>query len=109
MTEPNTKQDFAVEMTEEDRDLSWRLGDDSDCDTCGGSWNEAQFMPDFHDDNKWEFRYWVGCYGGKSVSYDTEKREQELNELFEQLSDFPEWKKEYEATVRNMIMECENA
>jgi hypothetical protein len=107
MTEPTTKQDFAVEMAEEDRDLSWSLGDDSDCDVCGGSWNEAEFMPDFHDDNKWEFRYGVGCYGGKSVSYDTEKREQELNEIFEQLSDFPEWKKEYEATVRNMIMECE--
>jgi hypothetical protein len=95
-------------MTEEDRDLSWSLGDDSDCDTCGRSWNEAQFMPDFHDDNKWDFSYRVGCYGGISVSYSTENREQELNGIFEQLSDFSGWSKEDETTVRNMIRECEN-
>jgi hypothetical protein len=89
------------------RDLHWWLGDDTDCETCGVSWNEAQFMPDAHDDNKWEFMYREGCYGGKGVSYDTENREQELNEIFEQLSDFTGWSKEDEATVRNMIMECE--
>jgi len=95
-------------MTEEDRDLSWSLGDDSDCETCGITYNEARFDPDFHDDNKWEFSCRVGCYGGQSVSYSTENREHELNEIFEYLSDFPEWYKEDETTVRNMITKCEN-
>ena len=91
------------------RGVSWNLGNDIDCETCGISWNQAEFDPDFQGENKWSFNYNVGCYGGASVHYDSENREEELKEMFKDLRTFPGWPHEQEGNIRNMIRECDNA
>ena len=91
------------------RGVSWMLGNDIDCDTCGISYNEVEFDPDFQGLNKWSFNYHVGCYSGDSLHYNDENREQRLAEMFEYLRAFPGWPHEQEANIRNMIKECDNA
>lgn len=96
------------EEEQEDRSVSWSLGDDYDCDTCGFTWNEAEFDPDWHDPNQWEFSYRVGCYGGDSISFNTEGREEKLKEMFLHLREYPGWNLEAESKVIQLIKECEN-
>jgi hypothetical protein len=88
---------------------SWMLGDDSDCDTCGWSYNEAEFDPHFSDENEWSFHYRVGCYSGDSVSWYDDNREEKLAEMFDHLSIFSGWSRDNEKVVRNMIKECDDA
>lgn len=96
-------------MTEEDnyRGIDWPLGNDSDCDTCGFSWNEAEFDPDWHGPNEWMFSYRVGCYGGDSVSCFDENREEKLDEMFKYLKGYPGWPGRLTFTVRKMIEDCD--
>jgi hypothetical protein len=86
---------------------SWLIGNDSDCDTCGWSYNEAEFDPHFHDENKWQFWYRAGCYGGNSVSFDDDNREQKLNQMFEDLKTYPGWPRRADVLVRKMIEVCD--
>ena len=44
------------------------LGHDSDCETCGWSYNEVTFDPDW-EDGRWGLVCSVGCYGGDSAYY----------------------------------------
>lgn len=92
---------------EEYRGQSWELGDDHNCENCGWTWNEAQFDPDFHGENAWEFNYRVGCYGGDSLSYFSEDREEKLKEMFEHLRVYPGWPRRQEAIIRDMIEDCD--
>lgn len=94
-------------MNEESLDKAWMLGNDSDCETCGWSFNEASFDPHFHDDHAWEFWYRVGCYGGDSVSWNSDNREEKLNEIFKELRTYPGWPRREEVVVREMIEECD--
>ena len=87
---------------------SWVLGNDIDCETCGTSWNEAEFDPHFSGRNNWSFHYRVGCYNGDSLMWEDENREERLSEMFEYLNTFPGWSKEAENTVRGMIEKCES-
>lgn len=86
---------------------SWMLGNDTDCDTCGMSWNEAQFDPHFSGQNRWSFHYRVGCYSGDSVFWDMDGREEKLEEMFADLRTYPGWPRREEAIVREMIEECD--
>ena len=96
------------EFLEDDYDTkSWLLGNDTDCDTCGMSWNEAEFDPHFHDDNEWELYYRVGCYGGDRVAWNSENREEKLKEMFKELRTYPGWPRMEEVIVREMIEECD--
>ena len=94
---------------DEYRGVSWPLGNDTDCETCGITWNEAEFDPDFQGLNEWSFHYRVGCYSGAGVHYSSENREEELKEMFKDLKTFPGWGKDAEKYVRNMIKECDDA
>ncbi len=94
---------------DEYRGQSWSLGDDTDCDTCGLSWNEAEFDPDFSDTNEWSFHYRVGCYGGDGVDYYSENREEKLKEMFADLRTYPGWPRRQENIIREMIEECDKA
>ena len=89
--------------------MSWSLGNDFDCETCGMTWNEATFYHDWHDPNQWEFSYRVGCYGGDSVSYNSENKEDKLNEMFKHLREYPGWARRLDLIVRDMIEECDLA
>lgn len=93
----------------DDDGKSWDLGNDYDCDTCGISWNEAEFDPHFSDWNEWMFSYRVGCTGGDSVMWNAENREEKLNEMFKELRTYPGWPRREEAVVREMIEECDQA
>ena len=95
------------EYEDEYRGKEWSLGNDDYCDTCGSSWNMAEFDPHWHDDYAWEFGYRVGCYGGNSVSYDSDNREEKLNEIFKELRTYPGWPRREEIIVREMIEECD--
>lgn len=86
---------------------SWTLGNDYSCDTCGMSWNEAEFDPHFHDKNQWEFYYRVGCYGGDSVSWNSDNREERLGKMFNDLKRYPKWSRKKDAVVREMIEVCD--
>lgn len=98
-------------MTEEYEDdyrgKEWSLGDDDYCDTCGSSWNMARFDPDWYDTNAWMFNYSVGCYGGDSVSYNDEDREEKLDNIFKHLRSFPGWPRRLDVTIRDWIEECD--
>ena len=48
-----------------DYNHTWMLGDDSDCDTCGWTWNSLRLEE--WDDDIWQLVMSVGCYGGESV------------------------------------------
>lgn len=98
------------EFLDDDYDTkSWTLGNDYDCDTCGISWNEAEFDPHFHDENQWEFYYRVGCYGGDSVSWNSDNREEKLEEMFKELRAYPGWPRRGDVLVREMIGVCDEA
>jgi len=98
-------------MIEEDeyRGQEWSLGDDSDCDTCGWSYNTAEFDPDWNDKNAWMFRYSVGCYGGASLSCNDEDREEKLSDMFKHLRQYPGWNRRLDVTIRNWIDKCDEA
>jgi hypothetical protein len=52
-------------------DLSreWSLGDNSDCETCGYTYNEVVFQ-DWKDDGQYQLYMSVGCYGGDTYTLD---------------------------------------
>ena len=91
------------------RGQEWTLGNDTNCETCGISFNEARFDPDFNGINRWSFDYNVGCYNGASLFWSDEGREDRLNAMFEYLNTFPGWNKDAEDYVRNMIKESDDA
>lgn len=97
-------------MTEEDeyRGKEWSLGNDDYCETCGSSWNMAEFDPDWHDPNAWMFSYRVGCYGGASVSYNDEDREEKVEDMLKYLQEtYPGWSGRLSYLVRHWIKECD--
>lgn len=97
-------------MTEDEyRGKDWSLGNDDYCDTCGSSWNMAEFDPDWHDPNAWMFGYRVGCYGGDSISYFDENREEKLDEMFKYLRNYPGWPRRLDVVIREWIEECDKA
>jgi len=49
-------------------DMSWTLGSDWDCDTCGYTYNTLR-LEEF-DEDLWVLTMHVGCYGGESTSTD---------------------------------------
>ena len=91
------------------RGQEWTLGNDTDCETCGISFNEARFDPDFNGDNHWCFDYNVGCHNGESLYWSDEDREEKLTNMFAYLNTFPGWNKDAEEYVRNMIKEYDDA
>ena len=97
-------------MIEEDeyRGKQWDLGDDDYCDTCGSSWNMAEFDPDFNGPDEWQFSYHVGCYGGDSVSYRSDDREEKLDEMFKYLRQYPGWPRRLDIVIRDWIEQCDN-
>jgi hypothetical protein len=52
------------QVSEKETHYSWSLGDDTDCDTCGFSWNEIGVEIWDEDENIIQLWTRVGCYGG---------------------------------------------
>lgn len=85
------------------RSILWEVGDDFDCETCGFSWNRAEFAPNSEGTNKWRFSYNLGCYNGNSISYENEDIEAGLTLMFEVLQNYPNWGYACEQNIREEI------
>ncbi len=81
------------EAVENYRPLSWSLGDDYDCDTCGMSWNELGLELWDEEAQIWQLYISVGCYGGQGVlsnEEDWDARSEEIVEYALSYSGFTE-------------------
>jgi hypothetical protein len=87
---------------DEDGTSYWEvsLGDDTDCDTCGMSWNSLELVTEA--DGQWTASLRYGCYGGLTVSSSDPHLDEQLRELFFLLSDFSKWTAEDEKTLREL-------
>lgn len=93
-------------MTEETtRVLTFLLGDDTDCETCGTSYNEVEA---WLDEDEWVVTLRYGCYGGKTVRglptlvKDKDSR-RELKDLFYRARSFPMWSKANERAIKSLL------
>lgn len=64
-----------------DLSMEWSLGDNSDCETCGYSYNQVVFQ-DWQDNGQYQLYMSVGCYGGESYTLD------QLDKLFADIEGF---------------------
>lgn len=87
---------------EEDKDFSFSLGSDHDCECCGGSWNHVEFHYDWRDEGDWMLQYHVGCYGGGEL-YKDDYTPEALKELFKYFRTFDNWEKSYEKQIKKEI------
>jgi hypothetical protein len=86
--------------------MSWSLGDDYYCDTCGGTWNNLR-LEDF-DDNLWVLSMSVGCYDGESTSSDKVMFKQEAEEIIQECLTYENFSEVDAENVRNAIKEIIN-
>jgi hypothetical protein len=81
------------------------LGDDSDCETCGWSYNSANFYPTFDDDvpGSWMFTVSVGCYGASSAAWDSDDPHAQLEEAFTVCRGYEQWNARHEQVIRDHL------
>ncbi len=84
-------------------DMSWLLGDDYDCETCGSTWNELRLED--YDDKLWVLNMHVGCYGGVSTNSDNVMFAQEAEEIIQECLAYEDFSKVHAEEVRNAIKE----
>ena len=87
-------------------DMSWSLGDNYDCETCGYTYNTLR-LEDF-DDDLWVFTMHVGCYGGESTSSDKVMFKQEAEEIIKECLTYENFSEVDAENVRNAIKEIIN-
>ena len=76
------------------------LGDDTDCETCGYSNNEAALTISAKE---FEFIYHVGCTGGDSIYGSQENVKENLEDMFKHLRTFPNWNQHFEDKISSEI------
>ena len=80
------------------------LGGDSDCESCGRSWNEL--FVEVRDDESgagWRAQLTFGCYDGESTDDQQPNSAAELETILEAASRFPKWTADAERRVREFI------
>jgi len=82
----------------------WSLGDDSDCESCGWSWNELEFSIE-DEYNEWNAQARVGCYGGEQI--DRYSTEEDRADFYQFLNTFPGWGEAEMAELLRLIAEAE--
>lgn len=88
-------------------DMSWMLGSDYDCETCGYTYNTLR-LEDF-DDGLWVLTMHVGCYGGESTSSDKVMFEKEAEEIISECLTYEDFSEVQAEEFRNAIKEIVNA
>lgn len=68
-------------MSEEQTKFTWSLGDDSDCDTCGWSYNELGLELWDEEEGVWQLYISVGCYSGQGVLSSEEDWDSKVAEI----------------------------
>lgn len=94
-------------MRETMDDMSWSLGDDYDCETCGYTWNTLRLTE--MDDNLWTLDMSVGCYGGEYTSTDSPDFEKEAEAIIADCRSYENFSEVEAEEVRNAIKEILNA
>ncbi len=94
--------DFEYEDEYPTEVFSVYLNDDTNCESCGPSWNEAKFFQ-WSKDGEWMFQYSVGCYGGDSVTSHDENAMGKLDEMVKHLRTFSGWTMDEERRLRKFI------
>lgn len=80
----------------EDLSNEWWLGDDSDCDLCGYSYNQVRFA-DWQDDGEYVLITNIGCYSGESYTLN------EIDKLIEDIKDFELFNPVMEFDIRQTL------
>lgn len=88
-------------------DMSWSLGSDYDCETCGYTYNTLRLED--YDDDLWVLTMHVGCYGGASTSNDKVMFEKEAEEIISECLTYEDFSEVEANEVRNAIKEILNA
>jgi hypothetical protein len=88
-------------------DMSWSLGDDYDCETCGYTYNTLRLED--YDDDLWVLTMHVGCYGGESTSSDKVMFAQEAEEIIQECLGYENFSEADAENVRNAIKEITGA
>ena len=71
-------------MSEDTVSFTWPLGDNSDCDLCGFTWNEVGLDLWDEEENIWQLNIRVGCYEGDSVMSDSPEWDAKSADIIEQ-------------------------
>lgn len=88
-------------------DMSWSLGDDYYCETCGDTFNTL--LLEEMDPGVWVLYMSVGCYGGKYTSSGEVLFEKNAEEIILECLAYEDFSKVHAEEVRNAIKEIINA
>jgi hypothetical protein len=88
-------------------DMSWSLGSDYDCDTCGYTYNTLR-LEEF-DEDLWILSMHVGCYGGDSTSTDNPGFKEEAAFIIANCLTYEDFSEVEAEEVRNALKEIINA
>jgi len=83
--------------------MSWSLGGDYYCDTCGSTWNTLRLTD--MDDNLWTLDMSVGCYGGDYTSTDSPNFKEEAAFIIATCLTYDDFSEVHAEEVRNAIKE----
>jgi len=89
-----------------DYNHTWMLGDDSDCDTCGWTWNTLRLEE--WDDDLWCVTMHVGCYGGESVMSNDENFAVLANKIIDECRSYENFSESDAEYARKLIKELSN-
>jgi hypothetical protein len=87
-------------VSEKETNFTWSLGDDSYCDTCGGSWNEVGLELWDEEQNIWQLWTRVGCTGGDGVMSTDDDWEAKSEDIIKDALSFSDFSKEEAKELR---------
>jgi hypothetical protein len=85
--------------------LEVALGDDSYCESCGSSWNQVTFDPDWDETGTghWTLSMLVGCCGGDSASARDNDWAERVESILARCAEFPGWTATVEQAIRGHL------
>lgn len=83
--------------------LVWSLGDDSDCGTCGTSWNEVGLELYDEEANTWQLYYRVGCTGGEGALSSQADWNEQVEKIIKHARDYSGFTKDDERELRTRL------
>jgi hypothetical protein len=90
-------------MSEEMLEFTWPLGDNSDCELCGFTWNEIGLECWDENENIWQLYIRVGCYEGDSVMSNAPEWEAKSVDIIEQALMYSEFNEQEANHLRNKL------
>lgn len=88
---------------EEEDSFTWFLGDDTDCELCGITYNEVGLELWDEEENIWQFYIRVGCYEGDSVMSTDPEWEKKSANIVEQALMYPNFSEDMARELRDKL------